>query len=378
MSKIHLVSESVCKGHPDKLADQISDSILDAALKQDKNSRVAVESLVAKDLIVLAGEVSTQTKLNYEKIARQVIKDNGYIYPQWGFSDKSKILIDIHEQSPEISQGVDKKNERTAIGAGDQGFAYGYACNETKNFMPLTIELANLITSQLDQAREEATIPNLRPDGKSQITILYENDQPIEVTHVTVAVPHDQSKKLSQLKYEIIEQIIGPTLIEYGFSLPSGNNIIINGTGVWHNPGPASDTGLTGRKIVVDTYGGIGKVGGGAFSGKDPSKIDRSAAYLARYLAKNVVANNLADKAEISLAYYIGAKEAIFQNINTFGTEKRNPEFIEEFVRSLASTDVKSIIEKFSLDSTEYIKTAQNGHFGKPSFPWEKLTKIKA
>ena len=372
MSIYHLVSESVCKGHPDKLADQISDAILDAALAEDKNSRVAAETLVAKNLIVLAGEVTTRAKINYEQIARKVIKDNGYLEPEWGFSDKSQIIVDIHEQSPEIALGVNKQAE-SFIGAGDQGFAYGFACNETKNFMPLPIELAHLITKRIDQAREQSLIDCLRPDGKSQVTMRYKNGKPHSVHHVTVAVPHDPSKQLPVLRSEIKEKIIAPILEEYNFKMPGAQNIVINGTGVWHQPGPASDVGLTGRKIVVDTYGGAAKVGGGAFSGKDPSKIDRSAAYLARYLAKSVVASGLADKAEISLAYYIGAKEAIFRNINLFDSQKYPLKHIDDFVRKLAGTEVKSIIDLFSLDSISYLETAQNGHFGKPNFPWEKI-----
>jgi S-adenosylmethionine synthetase len=376
MPNYHLVSESVCKGHPDKLADQISDGILDAALQQDKNSRVAVETLLAKDLIVLAGEITTDASIDYESIARKIIKQNGYDKPEWGFSDESKILVNIHKQSPEIAKGVDKKFKKGSLGAGDQGFAYGYACVETKNFMPLPIEMAHKITKSIDNHRESGQISNLRPDGKSQITIEYKNGKPYKLKHVTVAVPHDPTKELSDLRQELKTKIIQPIVNDYGFSLPNDANIIINGTGVWHQPGPASDTGLTGRKIVVDTYGGASKVGGGAFSGKDPSKIDRSAAYLARYLAKNIVVNGLAEKAEISLAYYIGARQAIFQDINTFGTENYKISTIKNYLNKISNTEVSHIIELFSLNSIHYIETAENGHFGKSKFPWEKVINL--
>jgi S-adenosylmethionine synthetase len=376
MPNYHLVSESVCKGHPDKLADQISDGILDAALQQDKYSRVAVETLLAKDLIVLAGEITTDASIDYKSVAQKIIKQNGYDKPEWGFSDKSKILVNIHKQSPEIAKGVDKKFTKGSLGAGDQGFAYGYACVETKNFMPLPIEMAHKITKNIDDHRESGQISSLRPDGKSQITIEYKNGKPYKLKHVTVAVPHDPTKELSYLRQELKTKIIQPIVNDYGFSLPNDANIIINGTGVWHQPGPASDTGLTGRKIVVDTYGGASKVGGGAFSGKDPSKIDRSAAYLARYLAKNIVANGLAERAEISLAYYIGARQAIFQDINTFGTENYKINTIKNYLKKISNTEVSHIIELFSLDSMPYIETAQNGHFGKSKFPWEKVINL--
>jgi S-adenosylmethionine synthetase len=376
MSNYHLVSESVCKGHPDKLADQISDGILDAALQEDNDSRVAVETLLSKNLIVLAGEVTTKSKINYEAIARQIINSNGYNKPEWGFSDKSKVIINIHQQSPEIAVGVNKSKRKKYIGAGDQGFAYGYACSESKNFMPLPIEIAHLITHKIDKYREDGTITGLRPDGKSQVTMEYKNGLPYAVKHITVAVPHDPEIELPELKELIKNKIINNCIEQYGYKLPPTKNIVINGTGVWHQPGPASDVGLTGRKIVVDTYGGAAKVGGGAFSGKDPSKIDRSAAYLARFLAKNIVAHGLADKAEVSLAYFIGAKEAIFEDINTFGTEKTSSKSIKEFINNISSTEVSKIIEQFSLESVAYLKTAQNGHFGKPDFPWEKVVNI--
>lgn len=361
------VSESVCAGHPDKLADQISDAILDEAIRQDKHAHTAVETLVANNLIVLAGEVSTAAKLDYADITKKVIFGNGYIDENWGFTDKSEIKIAIHEQSPEIAIGVGDDDS----GAGDQGLMYGYACNETEQKMPLAITLAHEITKKIDDSRTNGQIPFLRPDGKSQVVLKYENDKAIGIEHITIAVPHSENVKLAEVKFEMIKNIITPVAEKFNFKVPK--NIIVNGTGVWHNPGPSSDVGLTGRKIIVDTYGGAAKAGGGAFSGKDPSKVDRSGAYAARYIAKNIVASGLADRAEVCLAYYIGGKKSLVKDIETFGTAKATPEEIQTYAESLIDCSVAGIINALDLKTPIYSQTSTYGHFGKPDLPWEQI-----
>lgn len=365
MSKHLRASESVCAGHPDKLADQISDAILDAALEQDANARVAAETLVANNTIVLSGELNTTAKLNFESIARRVVKENGYTHGEWGFSDKSEIINRLHQQSPEIAVGVDD------YGAGDQGLMYGYATNETASYMPLPIVLAHEITKAIDDARVSKTIPYLRPDGKSQIVVAYEDEKAVSIRHITVAVPHNENIELKQVKKDIIGLILKPIVKKYDFDLPS--EIVVNGTGVWHLPGPSADVGLTGRKIVVDTYGGAAKVGGGAFSGKDPSKVDRSGAYAARYIAKNIVSNKLADRAEVCLAYYIGAKKPIIQTIETFGTRKVSQQKLDNYVKRLIDTSVKGINIHLNLRRPIYAQSCLYGHFGKKGLPWENI-----
>lgn len=363
------VSESVCAGHPDKIADQISDAILDAAISQDADARVAAETLVAHDLVVLAGEVTTTAKLDYEAIARKVIKDNGYTHPEWGFSDKAELKFAIHEQSPEIAQGVGDDDS----GAGDQGLMYGYAINETEQLMPLAITLAHEFTRTIDTVRNNGTLDFLRPDGKSQVVVAYENGKPVAIQHLTLAVPHDESASLYDVKEALIRSVVSPIVDKYGFALPK--DIVVNGTGVWHQPGPGSDVGLTGRKIIVDTYGGAAKAGGGAFSGKDPSKVDRSGAYAARYIAKNIVAAGLADRAEVCLAYYIGAKDTLVKDIETFGTAKVSDKVIKAFVDELIPTSVKGIISNLGLQRPIYSSTSVYGHFGDTSYPWEQIVK---
>jgi S-adenosylmethionine synthetase len=359
-------SESVCAGHPDKIADQISDAIVDAALKQDPNSRVAAEVLVGADRIILAGEVTTNAKINFEEVAREQVKRLGYTEPSWGFSDKSPVENYIHQQSVEISVGVDDH------GAGDQGMMFGYACKDTPELMPLPITLAHALTRAVDDARESKKIGYLRPDGKAQVVVNYDGLKPVDVEHVTVAVPHSEETKIEQVRKDVFEQIVTPVLKNYGYKIKP-EQLIVNGTDVWHTPGPKSDAGLTGRKIVVDGYGGFARVGGGAFSGKDPSKVDRSGAYAARYIAKNIVAADLADEAEVALAYYIGAKEPVMLTINTFGTNKRPESELQEFANKLLVPSVKNIIEKLNLRRPIYLQTAAYGHFGKPDLPWEKI-----
>lgn len=357
-------SESVLSGHPDKICDSISDSILDAVLKEDKFGKVAIECLAAKNKLVIAGEVSTTAKINFEKIARNRIKDLGYANPDFNFSDKSDIEIYVHEQSPEIARGVKKK------GAGDQGMMFGFACRETENLMPLPISIAHRLAQKLDETKQ--ILKYLRPDGKTQVTVEYKNGIPQNIKQVVIAVPHDEKIKLEQVKVDTFKYVVKPILDEFGFKI-SSKDFILNGTGVWHMPGPGSDAGLTGRKIIVDTYGGYARVGGGAFSGKDPTKVDRSGAYAARFLAKNIVASKLADKAEVRLAYFIGAKKPVMQEVETFGTEKVTDKVIKDFMDKILNTSVEGIIEGLNLRRPIYLKTSSYGHFGRPEFPWEKI-----
>lgn len=357
-------SESVCSGHPDKICDSISDSILDKVLEQDPNGRVAVETLVTAAKVVIAGEITANAKVDFEKIARKRIRDLGYTNPDFGFSDKSNIEVLIHKQSREISKGVDKK------GAGDQGMMFGFAVNETKNLMPLPIEIAHSLAKRLDEVKKK-DLPYLRPDGKTQVTIEYKNGKVYGIKQVVIAVPHSENKTHQQVKDDVFEQVVTPILKQYGLKIGK-EHLVLNGTGVWHMPGPAQDTGLTGRKIIVDGYGGYARVGGGAFSGKDPTKVDRSAAYGARFLAKNIVKEKLADKAEVRLAYFIGAKKPVMQDVETFGTEKKDKKIILSFMEKLLDTSVEGIIEGLNLRRPIYLPTSTYGHFGNPNYPWEK------
>jgi len=327
-------SESVCAGHPDKICDQISDAILDEALKQDKYSRVAVETMVTKNFVALAGEVTTKAKLNYKSIARKVIKKLGYTNPKLGFTYKSPIIVKIHTQSPEIAVGIDK------LGAGDQGMMYGYATNETKEYMPLPIIISHKLAMKIDSLRESKILSYLRPDGKTQITAAYEDGRSKNIETVVLAVPHDEKVSLSQVKRDLFKLCVLPVLQEYGFSIKI-NQLIVNGTGIWHIGGPASDTGVTGRKIIVDSYGSFAHVGGGCFSGKDPTKVDRSGAYAARFLAKNIVVHSLAKKCEVRLAYFIGAQKPIMQEVETFGTAKKSEKIIKSFMDKLLDTSAR-------------------------------------
>ena len=361
-------SESVCAGHPDKVADQISDAIVDAVLAADPNGRTAVETLVAANRVIIAGETNTSAKVDVEAVAREQIRRLGYTDASWGFSDKSPIENYLHQQSSEISIGVDD------FGAGDQGLMFGYATNETPEYLPLPITLAHALCKAIDEARESKTLPHLRPDGKAQVVVKYENGKPVAVEHVTIAVPHNEKISLERVRTDIYKIIILPVLERYGYTIAE-KDIVVNGTGVWHTPGPATDSGLTGRKIVVDGYGGYARVGGGAFSGKDPSKVDRSGAYAARYIAKNIVAKGYADQVEVALAYYIGAKEPVNFTIDTFGTAKKPAEKITAYARKLLVPSVKNIIEELDLRRPIYLQTAAYGHFGKPGLPWEQLKK---
>lgn len=366
MSFSTFTSESVCAGHPDKICDQISDAVLDAALLKDKNSRVAVETLVTKNYVVMAGEVSTKVVLDYKQIASSTIRKLGYTDPQLKFTDISPVVVKIHTQSPEIAVGVDE------LGAGDQGMMFGYACTETAELMPLPISIAHRLAEAIDSARITKKIPYLRPDGKTQVTIRYENGKAMDVETLVLAVPHEEETNLTTVKKDLIKHVVMPILDLYKLKI-NEDEVIVNGTGVWHIGGPASDTGVTGRKIIVDTYGGMARVGGGAFSGKDPTKVDRSGAYAARYMAKNIVAAGLADRCEVRLAYFIGAKKPLMQEVDTFGTEKKSKKIIRDYMQSLLDTSVEGILEVLNLKRPLYYKTASYGHFGRNQFPWEKI-----
>ena len=366
-------SESVCSGHPDKICDAVSDAILDACLAQDPKSRVAVETLVTTNTVVIAGEVTTHAKVDFEQVAREQIKRLGYTTDILDFNYNSPVTVKVHSQSPEIAQGVDHEGTGSdSIGAGDQGMMFGYACTETKNLMPLPIELAHRLAQSIDEARESKKLGYLRPDGKTQVTIVYENDKPVSVESIVLAVPHEESIDVAQVKQDLYSIVVSPVLDQYNYSFPK-KDIIVNGTGVWHIGGPTSDTGVTGRKIVVDGYGGYARVGGGAFSGKDPTKVDRSGAYAARYLAKNIVAAGLAARAEVRLAYFIGARRPLMQDVETFGTAKVNDKDIQDFMHKILDTSVHGILEGLDLRRPIYLPTAAYGHFGRDLFPWETI-----
>lgn len=359
-------SESVCSGHPDKICDAISDAILDTVLAQDPRGRTAIECLAGNNRLIIAGEIGANAKVNFESVARDQIKRLGYTDSKFNFCDKSPINVFVHEQSPEIAVGVKKK------GAGDQGMMFGFACRETKSLMPLPITIAHALVKRMDQVREEKIVKYLRPDGKSQVTIEYRDGKPYKVIQVVIAIPHEESVDLSQVKDDIYQSVVIPVLDIYGFKIKKAA-LIVNGTGIWHNGGPASDCGLTGRKIVVDTYGGYARVGGGAFSGKEPSKVDRGGAYAARFLAKNIVAHNLADMCEVRLAYFIGAKKPTMQDVETFGTGRKSHKAILSFMDEILDTSVAGIIEGLDLQRPIYLPTAAYGHFGRDEFPWEKV-----
>ncbi len=365
-------SESVCAGHPDKMADAVSDALLDAILTQDPHARTGIETVVGADQVSLFGEIKTTATIDLETIARTKIKELGYTNPAWGFSDtESHFNNYLHQQSPEIAMGVD------VDGAGDQGMMFGYACDETPELMPLPIALAHALTRRIDECREQKILKWLRPDGKAQVTVRYDEEgRPVAVEKLVAAVAHDEKTSPEQVRADVIEQVFTPVLEAYKFKLPVDHNIVINGTGLWHIPGPESDAGLTGRKIVVDTYGGYARVGGGAFSGKDPSKVDRSGAYAARFIAKNIVAAGLATKCEVGLAYVIGQPKPLMQTIETFGTATVSEGELYAFKDKLIDTSVRGITEKLDLLRPIYSETSAYGHFGKPNLPWEQIITV--
>ena len=367
MSYKLFTSESVAAGHPDKIADAVSDAILDEILRQDPMGRAGLETIVGADTIGLFGEIKTNAKIDFDNVARSAIAKLGYTNPDWNFSDKSTIINNIHQQSPEISMGVDQE------GAGDQGMMFGFACDETPELMPLPITLAHALTRRLDEVRKTSVLDYIRPDGKSQVTVAYVNDKPVAVEKVVLALAHAEDVDHEKVQKDVIEHIINPVLEKYGYSVTE-DQITINGTGLWHIPGPDTDAGLTGRKIVVDGYGGYARVGGGAFSGKDPSKVDRSGAYAARYIAKNVVAKGLATKCEVALAYVIGQAQPLMKAFDTFGTETASLDEIQTFIDGLLDTSVKGIIDGLDLRRPIYSDTVAYGHFGKADLPWEQIS----
>lgn len=377
MTKIkYVTSESVTEGHPDKICDQIADAILDEMLKQDPNSRVAIECLTTTGTIHVAGEVTTKAYVDIQGVVRKTLKKIGYTDPRFGIDcDDAGVWISIHAQSSDIAQGVTEgKGDDKDQGAGDQGMMYGYACNETPELMPFPIIMAHKLTKRLAEVRKSGMIKGLGPDGKSQVSVMYEDDKPKKITAVVIAQQHVDDISEEKLKEEIYEKVIKHICGDW---TDNNTRIHINATGRFVIGGPEGDTGVTGRKIIVDTYGGVGRHGGGAFSGKDPSKVDRSGAYLVRYVAKNIVAAGLADKCEVQLSYSIGIAKPTSINIDTFGTNKVPEEKIIEAVKKVFDLRPKAIVETLNLKRPIYQKTTNYGHFGRedPDFTWELTDK---
>ncbi|MDR0443326.1 MAG: methionine adenosyltransferase [Treponema sp.] len=373
-------SESVGEGHPDKLCDQISDAILDACLKDDPESRVACETYASTSLVLVGGEITTKTFIDFHHLVREIARDIGYTDPCYGLDCNSMAVLDmIHNQSPDIDQGVSGKGLKKfkgKQGAGDQGMMFGFACNETKELMPMPIMLAHKVLLQAAKLRKNKHLKWLRPDSKSQVTIEYEGYKPVRIDAVVVSHQHDPNIAHKDIESAIIEQIIKPVLEPTGM-LDKKTHFYINPTGRFVVGGPFGDTGLTGRKIIVDTYGGMGRHGGGAFSGKDPTKVDRSAAYAARYVAKNIVAAKLAERCEIQLAYAIGVPYPVSIMVDTFGTSKVPENRIEAAVGKIFDLSPSGIIKMLDLRRSIYLKTASYGHFGRSEFPWEKTDKVE-
>lgn len=377
--KILLSSESVTEGHPDKMCDLISDAILDDALGQDKYSRVAVETGTKNGGVMVFGEMTTSAYIDIPRVVRNTIKNIGYTQSEYGIEwETCSVWVQITEQSPDISQGVSKgEGLHKQQGAGDQGMMYGYACNETKELMPLPISLAHQLAQRLSEVRKSGAISYLRPDGKSQVSVEYdEKGKPKRVDTIVVSTQHDGGIAYNRIKKDIISQVIRPICKEW---IDKDTIFHVNPTGAFIRGGPYADAGLTGRKIIVDTYGGIGRHGGGAFSGKDPTKVDRSAAYAARYIAKNIIAAGIAERCELQFAYAIGVAEPVSINIDCFGTNKIPLDSIETLIREFFPTTPSKIIEVLNLRRPIYKKTAAYGHFGRndPDFTWEKTDKAK-
>ncbi len=375
-------SESVSEGHPDKMCDQISDGILDALLEQDPDSRVACETLVKTGMVVIAGEITTRAQISYMEVARQVVRDIGFTDSSLGFdANTCAVLTALDRQSPDISQGVTAgEGLFKEQGAGDQGMMFGFACDETKDYMPFPIYTAHRLVQELAAIRKRGELPFLRPDGKSQVTVEYRDGKPVRADTVLISTQHDPDAAYDTIKEAIIEEVV-KRVIPPEF-LDGKTAFLVNPTGRFVNGGPYADCGLTGRKIIVDTYGGYGRHGGGAFSGKDPSKVDRSAAYMARYIAKNLVASDLAKRCEVQLAYAIGVAEPVGVYVDTFGTGAVPEERMAAIVRQEFDLRPAAIIQTLDLKRPIYRETAAYGHFGRPAengfFPWEKIDRVEA
>ncbi len=369
MKNYYFTSESVTEGHPDKLCDAISDAILDECLKQDKNSRTAIETFANKNLVIVAGQITSKANLNVENLVREKIKEIGFDNEKTDMDYRTcKVCVDIIKQSPDIALGVDSG------GAGDQGIMFGYACLETKEYMPYAISLANKLSKKLTEVRKNGTIPYLRPDGKTQVTVEYENDMPKRIEAILISAQHLEDVSNEKIKKDIIDKVIKTTVDEKMIDI--NTKIYVNPTGRFVIGGTLGDTGLTGRKIIVDTYGGYAKHGGGAFSGKDATKVDRSVAYMLRHIAKNIVANGYAQKCEIQASYAIGMKDPLSLCVDTFGTGKKSEEELLQIIKQKFDLTPNGIIKYLKLDEPIYSKTTNYGHFGKEDMTWEKIIKI--
>lgn len=369
MKNYYFTSESVTEGHPDKVCDNISDTILDECLKQDKNSRVAIETFASSNTITIAGQITSNAKIEVEKIVREKLKEIGYDNEKTDIDYRTcNININITKQSPDIALGVD------VGGAGDQGIMFGYACDETPSYMPYAIDMAHKLSKRLTQVRKEGIVPYLRPDGKTQVTVEYEDDKPKRIETILVSTQHLETATLEQVRKDVIEKVIQAVIPSN--MMNENTKIYVNPTGRFVVGGPLGDTGLTGRKIIVDTYGGYAKHGGGAFSGKDASKVDRSAAYMLRHIAKNIVANKYAKKCEIQVSYAIGIKEPLSICVNTFGTSKKSEEELVTLIKEKFDLTPDGIIEYLNLKEPIYEKTTNYGHFGKDDLQWEKIIKL--